>query len=277
MDLVKPDGGADEPANDAAREPEAPPTAYEHVLVRHAGDVVAREAKKLAKKFPRLIHDEGLMSIGDLMSIGQVALYRAARLFSDDYNSDFKSYGRHYARFAMLDVVDDLLFEERVKRAAAQAEDNYCGYFRDREYNVMKHDEAEARRRYRAFANGLLAATLTAGLHEAAQRLDMAEIAERIDYERALALVGPAFAKFTEADRRMFELMYRDLMDLKTASETLGVPYGTARARHARALARLHDLLVEQGIARAPRPLVVPDGGPLFAPAENDTGPGGHG
>src|SRR5262249_1439871 len=116
-------------------EVEAPPTVYEQLLVRHAGDVVTREATRLARKFPRLVHDDGLLTLGDLKSIGGVALYRAARAFRDDYNSDFKSYARHGVRRAMLESIDGLLFEERVKRAAAQAEDNYCGHHRDTDYN----------------------------------------------------------------------------------------------------------------------------------------------
>jgi RNA polymerase sigma factor (sigma-70 family) len=206
------------------------------------------------------------------MSVGQVALYRAARAFRDDYNSDFASFARHRVRGAMLESLDGLFFEERVKLAAARAEENYCGHHRDKEYNVMKHDEVEARRRYRAFASGLLAATFTAALEEAVQRLDTAELAQRIEYEQAVAHLRAALAKLTEADRRMFALMYRDLLDLKAASEALGIPYGTARARHARALRLLHDFLVEQGVARAPRPLVVPDAGALFAAPQNDTG-----
>jgi RNA polymerase sigma factor (sigma-70 family) len=264
---------ADELAPDADR----PPTVYEHMLVRHAGDVVGRCAAWTAKQFPTIVHEHGVMTVADLQSIGMIALYRAARAFREEYNRDFAIYAKHIVRFAMLNAIDDLLFEDRVKRAGIQAENIFCGFYTDNTYNVMKHDAAEARRRYRAFANGELVAAFVAMVQEAQQRLDMAEVAERREYERAAVTLRAALARLTKPDQEMLALMYRDLMHLKKASETLGIPYGTARARHSRALKLLHDVLVEQGITRAPKPLVVPDvGDGLTArapPPENDIGP----
>jgi RNA polymerase sigma factor (sigma-70 family) len=266
-----PDEAADEPAGEPA--PEPPPTDYERMLVREAGDVVVRRARRVARKFPRVVHKNGLMTIGDLLGIGHQALYRAARAYREGVNPNFPAFAVYYVHGAMIDALDDLVFEERVKRAAAKAKDNHCAYHDGDDYNVMKHDGDEARRRYRAFANGVLAATFAAAIAEAEKQLDITELLERRDYERAFVTMRAALARLEEKDRQLLALLYKDLMTLVDASKALGIPYGTVRARHSRALKVLHELLADQGIARAPRPLVVPHVGDLLearAPPQND-------
>ena len=258
--------------------PEAPPTAYERMLVAEAGEVVVRRAMRIARKFPRVVHKNGVMTLGDLVGIGHQALYRAARAYAEGVNPSFPAFASFYVHGAMIDALDDLLFEERVKQAAAKATDNHCAYQGGDDYNVMKHDGDEARRRYRAFANGVLAATFAAAVEEAEKRFDIAELLERRDYERALVTLRAALARLEEKDRRLLTLVYRDLINLGEAGKALGIPYGTVRARHSRALKVLHELLAGQGIARAPRPLVVPHLGEVLEarapPPQNDTGPG---
>jgi RNA polymerase sigma factor (sigma-70 family) len=263
------DGGVDR------AEVEAPPTDYERLLVCGIGDVIAQCARKTAREFPRHVSPRGLMSFEDLLSIGHGALYRAARVFDEKRSPEFAAFARYYVRGAMLDALDDLLFQERITRAAAQAAVSFCGHRHGEDYDVMKHDGAEARRRYRAFANGVLAATFTAGLEEAQRHLAEAEIDERRAYEQAIAGLRAALARLDSAEQRLLALVYGELWSLKAASEALGIPYGTARARHARALAELRERLVEQGLTRAPRPLMTPDAGHSFAaraPPQNDTG-----
>ncbi len=148
-DSVRPEEPSVEPMEPEA---DAPATVYELMLVRSAGHVVVRRAKSIARKFPRLIRDDGFMSCEDLEQIGTMALFRAARAYRKEENTEFPAYAKFYVRGAMLDALDDLLFEERVKRAAAKAEDNYLAQYTDNDYDVMKHDGTEARRRYRAFA-----------------------------------------------------------------------------------------------------------------------------
>lgn len=267
-------------ADGSARGAEAPPTSYERMLVREAGDVVVRRAKRVARKFPRVVHDNGLLTLGDLVGIGHQALYRAARAYREGVNPSFPAFAAFYLHGAMIDALDDLLFEERVKQAAAKATDNHCAYQSGDDYNVMKHDGDEARRRYRAFANGVLAATFAAGLEEAEKRLDIAELIERRDYERALVTMRAALARLAAKDRQLLALLYKDLMTLVDAGAALGIPYGTVRGHHARALKVLHQLLADEGIARAPQPLVVPHTGDLLEvsapPPQNDTDPDGE-
>ncbi len=272
-----PNDRADEPSE--ASEPEPPPTVYEQMLVREeAGNVVAEQARKVLNKFPLVVHDRGVMDLGDLHAIGQVALYRAARAYDDKLNPDFAAFARYYVRGAMLNAIDAVLFEDRVTRAVAIAEDNHLAYHRGDDYNVMKHDAAEARRRYRAFANGEVAATFIAALEEAEKHLDLAELDERREYEYAVATLRNALARLAQADQKLLAVAYRDLQNLKEAAESLGLPYGTARAHHARALRVLRELLGDAGISRVPRPLVVPDvaafdAGAARAPPQNDTRP----
>jgi len=253
----------------------APPTVAELKLAREARPVVLQCAKRFAGKFPRLVRNDGLLGFDDLLQLGELALLRAARAYRADENPEFSAFARYYVRGAMLDAIDDLLFEERVKRAALKAEDNYCAFFRDNDYNVMKHDAAEAQRRYRAFANGLLAATFAAAVEAAQHSADTAELAVQREYDHALAILRRGLAHLPSKDQQMLALMYRDLLDLKTASKRLGIPYSTARARHARALTVLHELLIGSGIERAPRPLVVSHTSDLLEarapPSQNDT------
>jgi RNA polymerase sigma factor (sigma-70 family) len=262
----------------AERAAEAPPTIRELGLAREARHLVPSWAKLLAKKFPRILRDDGLLTFEDLVQLGEEALLRAARAHRVTENPEkFTDYARYHVRGAMLDAIDELLFEERVKRAAMKAEDNYCAFFVDTDYNVMKHDAAEARRRYRAFANGLLAATFAAGVEAAQQGVDASELALQRQYEHALAILRRGLAFLPSKDRQMLALMYHDLLDLKAASTVLGIPYPTARARHKRALVVLHELLIQGGVAYAPRPLVVPHVGDVLEarapPPENDTDP----
>lgn len=257
------------------REAEAPPTVFELQLARDGRHVVAQCAKQLAKKFSLVVRDDGLLTVGDLHQIGELALLRAARAFKATENPKFPAYARYYVRGAMIDAIDELYFEERVKCAALKTEDNYCAFFIDTDYDVMKHDETECRRRYRAFANGLLTATFAAAVEAAQQGESEPELAVQREYERALAILRRGLSFLSRQDNQMLALMYRDLLDLKAASKILGVPYGTARARHKRALVVLHELLIEGGVTRAPRPLVVPHAGDLLEarapPPQNDT------
>jgi RNA polymerase sigma factor (sigma-70 family) len=274
-----PDDFVDEPEPEPEPGPEAPPTAYERLLVREAGSVVETEARRIARAFHRIVRPNGVLTLGDLLAIGHAALYRAARAYDKDENPKFGAFARYRVRGALLDALDDLLFEERIKVAAAKATDNLLAHHRGDDYNVMKHDEAEARRRYRAFMNGIAAATFTAGMEEASQRQGNAERDELRDYEHALVVLRSALRRFSEADQRLLSLLYRDLLTLKQASARLGLPYATARAHHTRALTVLHELLVTEGIARAPRPAVALSGGVLdgLASPQNDTGGEGIG
>ena len=262
----------DDPAGDR------PATVSELKLARDAAHVIKPCARRVAKMFPRLIRDNGLFTMGDLLAIGHVAILRAARAYDEKKSNDFVAFARYVVRYRMLDAIQELLFQERVKRAAAKAEDSYGASFADHDYNVMKHDEAETRRRYRAFANGLFAAMFISSVEEAEQCLDAAEVDVRREYVSALDALRRALSCFTDADRRLLVLVYRDGMLLDEASVELGIGYSTARARHTRVLKVLLELLQAQGTLRAPRPLVVPDVGDVFSPGalpQNDTGSGG--
>ena len=277
----------DPPSKDdgAEGEPEGTPTEYEHMLVSEVGDVVGRLAGWIAKKFPRHVRKNGLMTQGDFLAIGHQALYRGARAYRDKENPDWPAFAKLYVRGAMLDAIDDLLFQERIKKAGWEAQGRNGMQHTGDDYNVMKHDEAEAKRRYRDFANGVIAATFAAAMAAAEQHLDEAELDERHDFEHARAILEDASARMDAPERELLALVYRGPpdadpqdddtgMDLMAASKRLGITYGMARARHKRALSMLHRLLVDASITRAPRPLTRPYVGALFdsrAPPGNDT------
>lgn len=265
----------DREAPPAEPAPPPMPTVREHLLVRQAGHLLEPIARRLAKRYSRFVHESGLMTVEDLISIGQEGLFEAARAYDPRQRQEFAPLARTIARFRMLDALHDLLFHERLDRAAAKAEDNYAAFYADNDYDVMKHDEEEAKRRYRAFARHLLAATFAASLEEAKRSLDALEGDLRGELAHAVKILNAAVGHLAAPDRDLLALVYRDHVLLKDAAARLGIPYGTVRARHARVLKVLHELLMAEGIRFAPRPLVAPDAGDVFgtgATPENDTG-----
>lgn len=234
------------------------PTAREHALVCHAMHVVERCARRVARQFPRVVRPGGLVTIEDLCSIGKVALYPLARRFKEEFNNDFADYAACRARFAMLDALGDLMFQERLKRATEQAEDTYCAHQRDDGSDRNMRDEGGLRRRFRAFATGQIAATLHAAIEEARLCADMTELAEREEYARTVRLLDDSLGHLKPKERALLTLMYRERIDLADAAGRLGIPYGTARRWHAHALEVLHGALTSNDVTRVPKPIVRP-------------------
>lgn len=229
-----------------------PLTVREQTLIKYALPVVVPCAERMVWKSGRLL------DLDDLISIGNLAVADAARIFQDEYSHDFADFARRYARNAMRSAIGAELFEERVKRAACKAGDNFLGFLRE-DFNSMTITDDDTRRRYRSIANGLLAATFTAGVEEAARSTRPEEAADRDEYARAIDGLRRAIQKLTEKEIAVLALVYRDLLNLHEAGEALAVPYGTIVRYHQRALFKLRRELEAQGVTRAPRPLDLPD------------------
>ena len=199
------------------------------------------------------------MSLDDLLSLGTLALHDAVRGYREEQGYDFSVYARRWVEGAMLNALSLEGFHERVRRAADKAESHFSAHHRDDDYDVSRHDQHEGRRRYRAFANGVLAATFTAGVQEAMRALEEDEAAERREYEHALRVLVPALRELAEDERRVLLLVYGEHNELTDVARLLGVAYIRVRRTHARALARLREALVAHGVQRAPRPTVLDD------------------
>jgi RNA polymerase sigma factor (sigma-70 family) len=247
-------------------------TIGEHTLVKHALGVVERAAKKVARRFPRFV-----MEPEELYAVGTIELYAAARDFDEAYNHDFADYASRRVRCAMVKAVGADIFQERVKRAVDVATDQFWAYLTDRTYDASRHDEDEARRRFRAVANGMLGAAFMAAVEEAHRGSPESETADQEEYELALRVLRSGLPKLPEPEQRLLVLLYRDLHTQLEASAILSIPYSTLRARHGRALEALRKALLAQGFARAPRPRVLHDAGTVLgaavATAANDRGP----
>ncbi|MFS8071755.1 MAG: hypothetical protein ACMG6S_35745, partial [Byssovorax sp.] len=89
-----------------------PLTVREQTLVMYALPVVTPCAKKMMWKAG------GLLDVDALISIGNLAVSEAVRIFQDEYSHDFADFARRYARSAMRNAIGAELFQERVKRAA---------------------------------------------------------------------------------------------------------------------------------------------------------------
>lgn len=233
---------------------DAPPalTLRQQTLIADGLRVVVRCAERMVFKTGRLL------DLDDLISIGNLAVVDAARIYLDEYNDDFADFARRYVRTAMRDAIGGELFEERVKRAAQKAGGNFLGFLRE-DFNSMTISDDETRRRYRNIANGLLAATFTAGVEEAARSTRPEEAADRNEYAQAVAALRHAMQKLTPKELAVLAHVYRDLLNLHEAGEALGMPYGTIVRYHQRALFKLRRELSALGITRAPRPLDLPD------------------
>ncbi|MFT3770155.1 MAG: sigma-70 family RNA polymerase sigma factor [Minicystis sp.] len=227
--------------------------------MREGLHVVDRAAKRVAARFRRFVDPN------DLLAVGTIELYKAARDFRPEYNHAFADYAFRRVRCAMIKAVGEELYQERVRRAVDIATDQFWAYLTDREYDASKHDDEEARRRFRAIANGMLAAAFMAGVEEAQRSTPESESAERQEYEAAIHALRAALQKLSDADHRLLVLLYRDLKDLKEASATLDIPYSTIKRRHAAALERLREQLRAQGIVEAPQPRILPEGGAVLA------------
>jgi RNA polymerase sigma factor (sigma-70 family) len=230
-------------------------TVQQHLRLRTARHIVERAAKQVARRSSRFLEE------GDLLSIGTIALYAAVCEFNDAYSHSFVDYAEHYVRGAMLKAVEAESFQDRVRRAVDIAAEHYWAYLTDREYNAAKHDDREARRRFRAIANGMLSAAFMAGVEEAERATPETDRAARQEYEVAIQVLRAGLDLFPEPEHKLLVLLYRERRDLKEASALLGVAYSTIRRRHAAALERLRKHLVSEGVKRAPPPLDLPEGG----------------
>jgi RNA polymerase sigma factor (sigma-70 family) len=238
---------------------------WQATLVRGATErqIVERAAKSVLRHFPHLVE------LDDLLQDGRLALPSAARGFDDTLSQDPWDYIFRRVRCEMLKSVEREQFEVRVRRSVMIATDQFWAYIADRDYNAAKHDDREARRRWRDIANGMLAAAFTAGVEEAARTMPDEESAERHEYVTAIQELRTAIAKLDPRQQQILTLHYRELMDLRRVADTLGMAYIGARRHHARALDRLREALHEKGVTKAPRPrdLELPD-----SPADSPQG-----
>ncbi len=240
----------------------APPpvlTIAEHTLVRSALHVVDRAAKQVARRFARFVEAE------DLLGVGTIELYAAARDFDPAYNHAFADYAQRRVRCAMVKSVGAELYQDRIRRSVDIATEQFWAYLADREYNASKHDEHEARRRFRAIANGMLGAAFMAGVEEAQRPTPEGEVADREEYEVAVQALRAALQKLSDADHRVLVELYGKLKSMHEVSAELDIPYSTLKRRHAVALERLRLHLVAAGVTGAPQPRVVPDAGTVVA------------
>jgi len=266
------DDSGERPRSDDAPGAEAPLTAQQRSLVDEAQHVIRPCAEEIVGRYWRFFAG-GFMALDELLSIGRLALDDLARTPGVELRDDFPAYARFRIRGAMLNALGVEAFHDRVRRSADAAKESYGAQYRDDDYDVSKHDQHEARRRYRAFANGLLAASFMAGVDEAVRTTDHDEHAEQQAYEYALRVLVPALAQLAENERGLLALVYRDRLTLTKAHEKLGVTYIWARRHHDKALAQLREALIARGVDRAPRPALLPDAADVLAaraPPGND-------
>jgi RNA polymerase sigma factor for flagellar operon FliA len=236
---------------------EPPFTARQHALIRDALPQVERAAKHVARK------SKGLVKIEDLIGVGKIELMRSAREYREDHAHTFAVYAYNRICGKMMREVEATAYQERIKRAM-RTRHAYDRAFLRTDFDPRKHDEHEARRKYRTIANGLLAATFAAGLEEAQKIASEQEVADREEYETAIKALRQAMSKLSSEQLDLLLLIFRDLKTLNETGAALQLTFPQVRYQLGKALERLREELVALGVRRAPRPIVAPDLGPGF-------------
>jgi RNA polymerase sigma factor (sigma-70 family) len=260
-DIRPPSEGKDPESADAA-EPtaqvlEPPSTARQHALIREALPQVERAAKHVARKA------KGLVKIDDLIGVGKIELLRSAREFRDDHAHTFAVYAYNRICGKMMRDVEATAYQERIKRAM-RVRHAYDRAFLRTDFDPRKHDDREARRKYRTIANGLLAATFAAAVEEAQKIASEQEAGEREEYETAINALRQAMSKLSAEQLDLLLLIFRDLKTLNETGAALQLTFPQVRYQLGKALERLREELIALGVRRAPRPIVAPDMGPGF-------------
>jgi RNA polymerase sigma factor (sigma-70 family) len=245
----RPEGEAPEP------EPEPPLTAEQERRVRASPPLVKRAAARVARRFKRFVEPPQLWAIGTL------EMYRAVRAFKPEFNHEFEDYAERRMRWAMVKAIGEELFQDRIRRCVDIASDQYWAYVADPSYDASKHDDEEARRRFRAIANGMLAGAFMAGVEEAQRATPEGDAADREEYEVAVQALRAALQQLSEPHHSLLVLLYRDLRTTEEASVALHLSVSTVKRYHAEGLVRLRQNLGEQGVTEAPAPRGQPDPG----------------
>jgi RNA polymerase sigma factor (sigma-70 family) len=244
----------------AEPEPEPPLTVAQETRLRSALPLIERAARSVAGRFHRFVEPR------DLHAVGTIELHRAVRAYVPGLADDFENYAFHAMRWAMRRSVEEERYQDCIRRAVDIAADQHWAYVTDHAYDASRHDEGEARRRYRAIANGSLAATFMAGIEEAQRVTPETETADREEYEVAAHALETALEELPDEDHALLVLLYRELCTTEEASVALQASMSKVKRHRAEALERLQARLGEQGVTQAPAPRAAPvEGGNVLA------------
>ncbi len=139
-------------------------------------------------------------------------------------------------------------------RRTRRARLRFLAHLRDDEYDVLVHDEDDARRRLEDATDDLLAATFAALVEETRREDAEDPVAAEEDYRHAREALAQASLALSEEEREILALVYREGKWFGEAGEALGVSESTARRRHEGALRKLRKELGKLGVDRAPPP-----------------------
>lgn len=236
--------------------PRAPlDAASRQLLVRTGMLVVERAAKHVARRFRRFVDPS------DLRAVGTIEMLKAVQQFDPSFGVPFADYAFFRVRCAMIKAVGAELYQERIRRAVEMASDQYWAYVENHEFDATKHDENEARRRFRAIANGMLATTFLAGVEEAQKPTPESEAAEQEEYAIAIGALRAGLSELSDEDHRVLVTIYRETKSMQDVSKDLAIPYGTLKRRHGASIVRLRDRLRSEGVSRAPEARTVAGAG----------------
>jgi RNA polymerase sigma factor FliA len=208
-----------------------PPPAGEPVELRinDALWILDKVARKLSRS-RRVEHDE-------LVSVGYIALRRAAESFDASLGVPFGRYAWYRVSWAMNDEVRRRAQQDsRVADAGLQA----VTLLADRG-DVLRDDEARHRITAREYLDAVAAAMRARVLSHHSYSVAAGGWADDAmpDLERARRVLDEALAMLPPEEARIVEQHYLGSTTLRSVAEQLGVSYRTAQRRHNDALRSL--------------------------------------
>jgi RNA polymerase sigma factor FliA len=246
---------------------EPPLTVAQHKRVRQALPIVEEEAAKLKRRYGASV------DLGDLMSIGKLALYGCVRRFEPGPKRSFEGYARFRVRGAMHDDIRCATRQARIRREMARMGSNRMADYHD-DYDILRHDRDEHQRRADLMTEHHATAMWLGGAMQARREAehDPEAAAEYASIRARLELV---LEPLSDDERKLLDLVFASWFKIDEAADALGVVRETAGRRLRRLLDRLRRQLIALGVTEAPEPMNHPGVRPFFVVrfASSEDGP----
>ena len=182
-------------------------------------------ARRVGQKYPAIEH-------GELVSVGYIAIRKAAESFDDTLGVAFSSYAWTRVLGAMLDTVRRAAaVSSSVHRAGSQA----LALLEDRG-NVLRDDEAQHRATAQEFLSAVAGAMRADVLSTHSGTHAAGEVEAALEHRGAVVRLEAALKTLPADLAQIVELHYMGATTLRSISEQLSISYRTARRRHNEAL-----------------------------------------
>jgi RNA polymerase sigma factor for flagellar operon FliA len=190
----------------------------------------------------------------ELLAIGRLALYSAARTFDPDFEGKrgvpFGGYAWPFVHGKMWNALRKETRFQRAARAGAykavEAQHEDAG----RE----GYSESSGVAPVQAFSDAIVAGMMTQVVAQALCQRELSDPEAPLEYTQARTALQTALAELSKEDRRLIELHYFQDVPIYLTGEPLKMGRTVVKARHRGLLKRLGARLRSLGISEAPAP-----------------------